>query len=153
MNLVSRPAGGLISDKIGSRKWTLTVMTGGVGLGYLIMSQIAANWHLAIVIILTMLCAFFVCAAAGATFGIASLIKREVTGQIAGNIGAYGSVGSVIYATLYSFLPQTVAGNRSFFEVLGIAAVIVCFLCVFILKEPKVIESKDLPEKAMLVGH
>jgi NNP family nitrate/nitrite transporter-like MFS transporter len=153
MNLVSRPAGGLISDKIGSRKWTLTVMTGGVGLGYLIMSQIAPNWHLAIVIILTMLCAFFVCAAAGATFGIASLIKREVTGQIAGNIGAYGSVGSVIYATLYSFLPQTVAGNRSFFEVLGIAAVVVCFLCVFILKEPKVIESKDLAEKAILLGH
>jgi NNP family nitrate/nitrite transporter-like MFS transporter len=153
MNLVSRPAGGLISDKIGSRKWTLTVMTGGVGLGYLIMSQIAANWHLAIVIIVTMLCAFFVCAAAGATFGIASLIKPEATGQIAGNIGAYGSVGSVIYATLYSFLPQTVAGNRSFFEVLGIAAVVVCFLCVFILKEPKVIESKDLAEKAILVGH
>ncbi|MEG4071165.1 NarK family nitrate/nitrite MFS transporter [Microcoleus sp. Pol14C2] len=153
MNLVSRPAGGLISDKIGSRKWTLTVMTGGVGLGYLIMSQISANWHLAIVIIMTMLCAFFVFAAAGATFGIASLIKREVTGQIAGNIGAYGSVGSVIYATIYSFLPQTVAGNRSFFELLGIAAVIVCFLCVFILKEPKVIESQDLAEEAMLLGH
>jgi NNP family nitrate/nitrite transporter-like MFS transporter len=117
------------------------------------MSQITANWHLAIVMIVTMLCAFFVFATAGATFGIASLIKREVTGQIAGNIGAYGSVGSVIYATLYSFLPQTVAGNRSFFEVLGIAAVIVCFLCVFILKEPKVIKSKDLAEEAMLLGH
>jgi NNP family nitrate/nitrite transporter-like MFS transporter len=39
MNLVSRPAGGLISDKIGSRKWTLTAMIGGVGLGYLLSSR------------------------------------------------------------------------------------------------------------------
>ncbi|MFB8794654.1 MAG: NarK family nitrate/nitrite MFS transporter [Microcoleus sp.] len=153
MNLVSRPAGGLISDKIGSRKWTLTVMTGGVGLGYLMMSQITANWYLPVVIVMTMLCAFFVFGAAGATFGIASLIKREVTGQIAGNIGAYGSVGSVLYATLYSLLPQTVAGNHSFFEVLGIAGIVVCFLCVFILKEPKAAESKDFAEKAMLIGH
>lgn len=30
MNLISRPAGGLISDKIGSRKWTLTAMIGGL---------------------------------------------------------------------------------------------------------------------------
>lgn len=153
MNLVSRPAGGLISDKFGSRKWTLTVMTGGVGLGYLIMSQITANWALPVVIVMTMLCAFFVFGAAGATFGIAPLIKPEVTGQIAGNIGAYGSVGSVIYATLYSFLPQTVAGNHSFFQVLGIAGIVVCFLCVFILKEPKAVKSKDLAEKAMLLGH
>lgn len=153
MNLISRPAGGLISDKIGSRKWTLTLTIGGVGLGYLMMSQIKGTWHLPVAIAVTMVCAFFVFAAAGATFGIASLIKRELTGQIAGNIGAYGSVGSVIYATIYSFLPQTVAGNCIFFDILGFAAAIVCFLCAFILKEPKVSEGKEFAEEAMLVGH
>ncbi len=153
MNLISRPAGGLISDKIGSRKWTLTAMTGGVALGYVIMSQITATWPLPLVIMMTMLCAFFVFGAAGATFGIASLIKRELTGQIAGNIGAYGSVGSVMYATVYSLLPQTVEGNRMFFDLLGIAAVIVFFLCIFILKEPKVYQNKELAEAAMLIGH
>ena len=31
MNLISRPAGGLLSDKIGSRKWALTFTIAGVG--------------------------------------------------------------------------------------------------------------------------
>jgi NNP family nitrate/nitrite transporter-like MFS transporter len=153
MNLISRPAGGLISDKIGSRKWTLTAMIGGVGLGYLLMSQITGGWLLPLAIGMTMGCAFFVFGGAGATFGIAPLIKRRVTGQIAGNIGAFGSVGSVIYATAYSLLPQTVEGNRAFFQFLGVAAVIVCFLCAFILKEPQVSKSESLEEDAAMVGH
>ena len=116
MNLVSRPAGGLISDKLGSRKWTLTLMIAGVGLGYMVMSQIHPGLPLPIAILLTMCCAFFVFGGAGATFGIAPLIKRRITGQIAGNVGAYGSVGSVIYATTYSLLPQTVDGITSSFK-------------------------------------
>ena len=151
MNLISRPAGGLISDKIGSRKWTLTFMIGGVGIGYMIMSQIHAGMWLPFSIFLTMCCAFFVFGGAGATFGIAPLIKRRVTGQIAGNVGAYGSVGSVIYATTYSLLPQTVEGNHAFFQVLGAAALVVAFLCAFLLKEPQV--SKADLEAAALVAH
>ncbi len=153
MNLISRPAGGLISDKVGSRKWTLTVMIGGLGLCYLIMSRISGDWWLPASIVMTMVCAFFVFGGAGATFGIAPLIKRRVTGQIAGNIGAFGSVGSVLYATAYSLLPQTVEGNRSFFEILGVAAVIVCFLCAFILKEPQVSQSDVLEGEVVTAGH
>lgn len=153
MNLISRPAGGLISDKVGSRKWTLTAMIGGVGLGYLLMSQITAGWLLPIAVGLTMGCAFFVFGGAGATFGIAPLIKRRVTGQIAGNIGAFGSVGSVVYATTYSLLPQTVEGNRAFFQFLGVSGLIVCFLCAFILKEPQVSKSEELEAEAVIVGH
>ncbi len=153
MNLVSRPAGGLISDKIGSRKWTLTAMIGGLGLSYLIMSQITNAWSLPVAIVTTMPYVFFVFGGAGATFGIAPLIKRRVTGQIAGNIGAFSSVGSVLYATSYSLLPQTVAGNQTFFQILGTAAVIVCFLCVFILKESQVAKSESLEEDAVFAGH
>ncbi len=153
MNLISRPAGGLISDKIGSRKWTLTAMVFGVGVGYLMMSRITSGWLLPIAIGMTMCCAFFVFGGAGATFGIAPLIKRRVTGQIAGNIGAFGSVGSVLYATTYSLLPQTVSGNQTFFEVLGVAALIVGFLCAFILKEPQVLQSEALSGDAAMVGH
>lgn len=91
--------------------------------------------------------------AAGATFGIAPLTKRLFTGQIAGNIGAYGSVGSVIYATIYSLLPQTTVGNRTFFEVLRVASIIVCFLCAFILKEPQIVTSKEFEDEAAVVGH
>ncbi len=151
MNIVSRPAGGFISDKIGSRKWALTFTIGGVGLGYMIMSQINPGLGLPFSVFLTMFCAFFVFAGAGATFGIAPLIKRRVTGQIAGNIGAYGSVGSVLYATTYSLLPQTVAGNHTFFQVLGFAGIVVAFLCALLLKEPKVSQA-DL-EAAAMVAH
>ncbi|WP_245894045.1 MFS transporter [Chamaesiphon polymorphus] len=138
MNLVARPAGGLISDKSGSRKWALTLTIGGVGLSYLMMSKINPSMGLPWAILLTMFCAFFVFAGAGATFGIAPLIERRVTGQIAGNISAYGSVGSVLYAMTYSLLPQTVAGNNAFFQIIGVTGMVVACLCALLLKEPKV---------------
>jgi len=153
MNIVARPAGGLISDKIGSRKWTLAVMMAGDGIGYLLLSRVSHDWAIPLAVILTMSTAFFVFGAAGATFGIAPLLKRSVTGQIAGNIGAYGSVGSVLYATLYSLLPDNALGYQRFFETLGVAALIVFFLSALVLKELQPSESKELEEDAAMVGH
>jgi NNP family nitrate/nitrite transporter-like MFS transporter len=60
-----------------------------------------------------------------------------VTGQIAGNVGAYGNVGAVAYLTLYSLVPEGDIGNVIFFQTLGVAAIVVAFLCFFILEEPK----------------
>ncbi|MEC4985477.1 MAG: MFS transporter [Oscillatoria sp. PMC 1068.18] len=137
MNLVARPGGGLISDSIGSRKWTMTILTGCMGIGYLLMSMVTGGWWLPGAVLLTMACSFFVQAGEGSTFAIVPLIKRRVTGQIAGNVGAYGNVGAVAYLTIYSLLPEGDLGNRVFFQVLGIAALIVAFLCWFFLKEPK----------------
>jgi len=137
MNLVSRPGGGLISDKMGSRKWTMAILLGGMGIGYLMMGMVNNTWFLPLAIILTMTCSFFVQAAEGSTYAIVPLIKRRVTGQIAGSVGAYGNVGAVSYLTLYSLLPAGPAADRTFFQVLGIAGLIVAFLCAFFLKEPK----------------
>lgn len=153
MNLLARPAGGLISDKIGSRKWALTVMIGGVGIGYLLMSTISGSWALPVAIAMTMLCAFFVFGGAGATFGIAPLIKRSATGQIAGSIGAFGSVGSVIYATIFSLLPPSTAGFQQFFQYLGVAGLVVAFLCAFILKDLQPSANAELEDDAAMVGH
>ena len=136
MNLVSRPGGGLISDKLGSRKLTMTVLTVGMSIGYLTMGYVKGGWWLPAAVLLTMLCSFFVQAAEGSTFAIVPLIKRRVTGQIAGNVGAYGNVGAVVYLTLFSFLPEGAIGNKIFFEVLGVTAMIVAFICLFFLKEP-----------------
>jgi NNP family nitrate/nitrite transporter-like MFS transporter len=137
MNLFARPGGGWVSDTVGSRKWTMTILTGGMGIAYLLMSGVSSNWWLPIAIMLTMACSFFVQAGEGSTFAIVPLVKRRVTGQIAGNVGAYGNVGAVAYLTLYSFLPPGDIGNQIFFQTLGVTALIVTFLCAFLLKEPK----------------
>ncbi|NEP89435.1 MAG: MFS transporter [Okeania sp. SIO2C2] len=137
MNLASRPGGGLISDKLGSRKLTMTVLTAGMGIGYLTFGRVTGGWWLPAAVLLTMMCSFFVQAAEGSTFAIVPLIKRRVTGQIAGNVGAYGNVGAVVYLTTFSLLPEGAVGNRIFFEVLGVMSIIVAFLCAFFLKEPE----------------
>jgi len=137
MNLVSRPGGGIISDQMGSRKWTMAILLIGLGIGYMMMGTVTNAWWLPGAVLLTMACSFFVQAAEGSTFAIVPLVKRRVTGQIAGNVGAYGNVGAVIYLTLYSLLPAGAVGDRIFFWVLGIAGLIVGFLCAFVLKEPK----------------
>lgn len=144
MNLVARPGGGLISDKIGSRKWTLAVTLAGTGVGYLVFSSLGGNIALPVVIIVTMIASFFVMAAEGATYAIVPLIKRRVTGQIAGNVGAYGNVGAVAYLTIYSLLPEGAAGDRTFFQMLGVVALIAASLCGFLLKEPEASHTEDL---------
>ncbi|PSB08776.1 MFS transporter [Pleurocapsa sp. CCALA 161] len=135
MNLVARPGGGFISDKIGSRKWTLAVTLAGTGIGYLIFSSLG-KIALPLIVIMTMFASFFVMATEGATYAIVPLVKPRVTGQIAGNVGAYGNVGAVAYLTIYSLLPEGGGGDRFFFQMLGIVALIVASLCAFFLKEP-----------------
>ena len=146
MNLVARPGGGLISDKLGSRKVTMGVLTLCMGIGYLVMSTIpgirdslggGGGFMVGLAVIMTMCCSFFVQAGEGSTFAIVPLVKRRVTGQIAGNVGAFGNVGAVAYLTLYSLLPEGDIGNIRFFQTLGIASLIVAFLCFFILEEPQ----------------
>lgn len=137
MNLAARPGGGLISDTLGSRKWTMTFLTFALGIGYLVFSMVSSNWWLPLAILLVMCASFFVQAAEGSTFAMVPLLKRRVTGQIAGNVGAYGNVGAVAYLTLFSLLPEGAVGNQIFFQTLGITALVVGFLCVFFLKEPK----------------
>lgn len=158
VNLVARPGGGLISDKLGSRKTTMAVLTLGMGIGYLIMSSIpslrdslglAPAVMVALAVVMTMACSFFVQAGEGSTFALVPLVKRRITGQVAGNVGAYGNVGAVAYLTILSLLPLWLGGgadpapaivdrsNVIFFQILGIAALVVAFLCFFILEEPK----------------
>lgn len=146
MNIPARPGGGWLSDKVGSRKWTMVFTLIGTGIGYLIFASLGQGVPLVIVIFATMMASFFVMAAEGATFGIVPLIKNRVTGQIAGNVGAYGNVGAVVYLTVYSLLPQGVESDRIFFQMLGVVALIIAFLNAFFLKEPTDSHDEHLVE-------
>lgn len=145
LNLVSRPSGGLMSDQLGSRKWTMTGLTFGIGIGYLLMSAINSSWILSGAIAVTMLCAYCVQAGAGATFGLVPLIKREITGQLAGSVGAYGNVGGVVYLTIYSLTDA-----RTLFLSMGMTAVVCAILCGIFLKEPQESFAAKVEEVSIL---
>lgn len=132
LNLVSRPSGGLISDKFNSRKWTMTIITVGIGVGYLLAYRINQSWSIPLAIAVTMFSAYFAQAGCGATFSIVPLIKKEITGQIAGNVGAYGNFGGVVYLTIFSL-----TNAQTLFATMGITALVCASLCAFFLKEPK----------------
>lgn len=132
LNLISRPSGGVISDKFGSRKWTMTIISAGIGVSYLMAHYINGSWALPVAIAVTMLAAYFAQAGCGATYGIVPLIKKEATGQIAGNVGAYGNFGGVVYLTIFSLTDAP-----TLFTTMGVAALVCAFMCAFFLKEPK----------------
>lgn len=101
MNLLARPSGGWLSDKFG-RRLSLTILVAGLTVGYLMLSQVSSGWPIALAVIATMCCSFFVQAGEGAVFAIVPLVKRRMTGQIAGMAGAYGNVGGVVFLTVLS---------------------------------------------------
>jgi NNP family nitrate/nitrite transporter-like MFS transporter len=87
-----------------------------------------------------MCCSFFVQAGEGAVFAIVPLIKRRMTGQIAGMAGAYGNVGAVTYLTVLSFVDYS-----TFFMVIGASALVIFFIAMM-LEEPKGTISEVLPD-------
>ena len=139
MNLLSRPLGGWISDKYG-RKKTLMILTTGLSLGYAVMATITGEWPLVLAVIAAMSCSFFVQAGEGAVFAAVPLIKRRLTGQIAGMTGAYGNVGAVCYLTVLSFVSYSF-----FFWVIAISA-FVGLMMLFFMQEPKGNMAEILPD-------
>lgn len=139
MNLVARPTGGWFSDKFGRRR-SLMILVGGLGLGYLLLGQIDGGWWLPAAVIATMACSFFVQAGEGAVFAIVPLVKRRMTGQIAGMAGAFGNVGAVTYLTVLSFVDYS-----TFFLVIAGSAAVVFVICMF-LDEPKGEMAEVMPD-------
>ena len=130
MNLMSRPAGGWISDKFG-RKSTLMILTAGLACGYALMGMVDSQWPLWLAVVIVMSCSFFVQSGEGAVFAVVPLIKRRMTGQIAGMTGAYGNVGAVTFLTVLSFVDYS-----TFFYVIAGTALIGLFTLMF-MDEPK----------------
>jgi len=139
MNLLARPTGGFMSDKMG-RKKSLTVFIGGLCVGYFLMGMIDSGWPLALAVILTMACSFFVQAGEGAVFAIVPLIRRRMTGQIAGMAGAYGNVGGVVFLTILSFVSP-----QAFFTTIACFALVVLGIVQF-MDEPRGAMAEILPD-------
>ncbi|MCW8947219.1 MAG: MFS transporter, partial [Sedimenticola sp.] len=131
--------GGLFSDKFG-RKKSLTILIGGLAVGYIVLSNITSDWPIALAVLATMACSFFVQAGEGAVFAIVPLVKRRMTGQVAGMAGAYGNVGAVLFLTVFSFVTPS-----AFFLVIAGAA-IVTLAAVQFLDEPEGQTAEVMPD-------
>jgi len=150
VNLFARPLGGLLSDTMKNRKRTMLIYMVGIGLGFVGMANIGkwagvsetgerivvptfdGIWWLFVAIGITVLCSMFVQGAEGATFAVIPMIKKKMTGQIAGMAGAYGNVGAVVYLVLYSLVD-----SKTFFYIIAAGAFASFLYCWFALEEPK----------------
>ena len=150
VNLIARPLGGYFSDKMKNRKRTMLIYMIGITIGFFLMALIGkygetadgaqtilpmfdGMWWLVVSIIITIFCSMFVQGAEGATFAIIPMIKRGMTGQIAGIAGAYGNVGAVVYLVIYSLVD-----DKTFFFIIAGGAAISFIYCLIFLKEPEV---------------
>ena len=140
MNLIARPAGGILSDRIGRRR-SLLLLFAGIAGSFLLLGQVSAQWAVALVVANTLLCGLFAKGGSGAVFAMAPLIQRRMTGQIAGMVGAYGNVGGLVFLTVLSFVSPQV-----FFMVIGGAALVVLALITLLLAEPCGETAEVLPD-------
>lgn len=131
MNLAARPAGGLLSDILGSRKRTLTTLLVGLVAGYGLMSLMGSSWPWVVAVAVCMGCSFFVQSGEGAVYAIVPLVKKRVSGQVAGMAGAMGNVGAVCFLTL-----NIMVGEQVFFLCIAATAV-VAVVCSRFLVEPE----------------
>ncbi|MFB5660209.1 NarK family nitrate/nitrite MFS transporter [Alteribacillus sp. HJP-4] len=138
INLLARPLGGILSDKMGSRRNVMLVYMIGITAGLVGMGLIDSNWPIAVAVIVTVVTSMFIQGAEGATFAIIPMIKKRITGQVAGMAGAFGNVGATVYLTLYTFVTP-----QQFFFILAGGAFVSFVVCYFTLEEPKNAFSDD----------
>ena len=126
----ARPTGGMLSDLLGSRRRTLIFVMVGVLVGYVLLATMGAAWPWALAVVACMVCSCFVQAGAGAVFAIVPLVKKRVSGQVAGMAGAYGNIGGVAFLTIGLFV-----GSQVFFLSIAVGAAL-ALVASFFLVEP-----------------
>ena len=104
------------------------------------MSQINSSWPIHVAVIVMMACSFFVGSGAGGVFAVVPLIRRRLTGQIAGIVGAYGNIGAVLFLTVLSFVSA-----QTFFMVIAGTVAATVFAVLF-LEEPQGHMVEVLPD-------
>jgi NNP family nitrate/nitrite transporter-like MFS transporter len=142
MNLVTRPVGGLLSDRTGRRRRTLVVLLTGTAVCFCLMSLLHEDWPVVGAVVLGIGAAAFLQASNGAVFAVAPQIDRRVSGQIAGLVGAYGNLGGIVWLFLLVYVaPQTM------FLGIGLAAVAIGLVVGQLLPEPVAVPGPAGPQR------
>ena len=140
INLVARPGGGWISDRIG-RKRTLIIVFAGITASFLFLGMVDKTWPVSMVVGVTIIAGIFSKAGSGAVYAMVPLIQRRMTGQIAGMAGAFGNVGAVTFLTVNSLVSYD-----QFFMFIGIMSGVVFALIMFYLQEPQGQMAEVMPD-------
>lgn len=136
----ARPIGGWLSDRFGRRR-TLFWCLGGTALGYALMSFIGIKTGIAFAVLATFLCSLFINAGNGAVYAMLPMIKRRLTGQIAGMVGAFGNVGGVFFLAIYSIVDVA-----TFFLIAAASALFGLMLTCLFIEEPKGQIAEEMPD-------
>jgi len=132
MNLVARPGGGWLADRLG-RKRILLALLACVAIAYPLLGA-APTLPLAIVAVL--FASAFVQAAEGAVFATVPLVSPRDTGRIAGIVGAAGNVGGVLFPLAFGYGLQFSGGSYMPGFLILAAAAVVAFVAVSVTSLP-----------------
>lgn len=136
----ARPAGGWLSDRFG-RQRVLAMCLVGTIVGYGAMSFMGPSTGIVFAVFATFLCSLFVNAGNGAVYAMLPMIKRRLTGQIAGMVGAFGNVGGVLFLAIYASVDIGV-----FFLIAAACALVGLGLTWAFIDEPKGQIAEEMPD-------
>jgi NNP family nitrate/nitrite transporter-like MFS transporter len=136
----ARPIGGWLSDRFERRNVLLWCLA-GTAAGYLAMSFISPRLGLVFAVLVTFACSLFVNAGNGTVYAMLPMIKRRLTGQIAGMVGAYGNVGGVLFLTVFSLV-----STQWFFMTLAASALVGLAVALIFVEEPKGQIAEFMPD-------
>lgn len=136
----ARPGGGYLSDIFGRKKTLLTCMA-GTTIGYFAMSTMGQSTGVAFAVLATVICSLFVNAGNGAVYAMLPMIKRRLTGQIAGMVGAFGNVGGVLFLTVYAGYDAA-----TMLEVAGACSALSVVLIYLFIENPKGQIAEEMPD-------
>ena len=103
--------------------------------------QAAAQTGIAFAVLATFLCSLFINAGNGAVYAMLPMIKRRLTGQIAGMVGAFGNVGGVFFLAIYSIVDVA-----TFFLIAAASALFGLMLTCLFIEEPKGQIAEEMPD-------
>lgn len=125
-NWVSRPTGGVVSDRLGrrfgmkGRLWGLWVVQTLAGLLCLWLGRVNSLWGSIVVMCVF---SFFIQAASGLTFGVVPFVSKRSMGVISGMTGSGGTVGAVVTQFLL-FSGSTKFSTQTGISLMGVMIIV-----------------------------